>query len=132
LMLHGAMVAEGYPDCEEDLIRRVRSLVGSQTVIAVELDLHCHLTASKISAADIVITYKEYPHVDINERAKELFDLAVAAREQAIHPVMELFDCRMIGLYPTTREPLRSLVDGLMSAEKRNGVLSISFGHSFP
>src|SRR5687767_3301306 len=68
LMLHGAMVADGYEDCEEDLIRRVRQIVGPQAVIGVELDLHCHLSRSKVAAADLVITFKEYPHVDILDR----------------------------------------------------------------
>ncbi len=49
LMLHGAMVAQGYDDCEEDMIRRVRDIVGPDSVIGVELDLHCHLSHSKIA-----------------------------------------------------------------------------------
>jgi microcystin degradation protein MlrC len=131
LMLHGAMVAQGCDDCEEDLIRRVRQIVGPTTVIGVELDLHCHLSESKIAAADLVITFKEYPHVDINDRARELFDLAVQARLGGIRPTMALFDCQMIGLYPTTRAPMRGFVDAMMEAETRKGVLSVSFGHGF-
>lgn len=132
LMLHGAMVAQGYDDCEEDIVRRVRQIVGPSAVIAVELDLHCHLTKEKIAAADVVLTFKEYPHIDINERAAELFELAVATREGKIRPTMALFDCRMIGFYPTSRQPLRGLVDEMIEAERRDGVLSISFGHGFP
>jgi microcystin degradation protein MlrC len=59
LSLHGAMVAQGYDDCEEDIIRRVRDIAGSKCVIGVELDLHCHLSQATISSADIVVTYKE-------------------------------------------------------------------------
>src|SRR6185503_12502572 len=113
LNLHGAMVAHGYDDCEEDIIRRVREIAGPQAVIGVELDLHCHLSESKIAAADIVVTYKEYPHVDINDRAREVFDLALAARSGGIRPAMALFDCQMVGMYPTTREPMRNLVDAM-------------------
>ena len=29
--------------------------------------------------ADIMVTFKEYPHVDINARAEEVFDLAIDA-----------------------------------------------------
>src|SRR5580698_6588421 len=86
LMLHGAMVAQGYDDCEEDIIRCVREIVGPQAVIGVELDLHCHLTESMIGPADVVITYKEYPHDDVNDRARELFDLAVATKMGRIRP----------------------------------------------
>jgi microcystin degradation protein MlrC len=131
LNLHGAMVAQGYDDCEEDLLRCVRSIVGPETVIGVELDLHCHLSDSKIAPADIVVTYKEYPHTDVNDRARELFDLAIAARLGEIHPNMTLVDCQMIGLYPTTRQPLREFVDAMEAAEHRKGVLSVSFGHGF-
>jgi microcystin degradation protein MlrC len=76
-------------------------------------------------------SHKEYPHVDRNDRARELFNLAVEARLGKIRPTMALFDCRMIGIYPTTREPLRSFVNSMMAVEKRAGVLSMSFGHGF-
>lgn len=131
LMLHGALVAQEYDDCEEDIIRRVRDIVGPGAVIGVELDLHCHLSATKIAPADIVVTYKEYPHVDMNDRAAEVFRLAVAAKLGKIRPTTALFDCRMVGMYPTSRQPLRGFIDGLKEAERRPGALSISFGHGF-
>jgi microcystin degradation protein MlrC len=131
LMLHGAMVADGYDDCESDMIRRVRQLVGGGTVIAVELDLHCHLHEAKIADADIVITYKEYPHTDVNERAAELFNLAIATRLGEVRPTMALYDCSMVGCYPTSRQPMRDFVDAMCAAERRPGVLSVSFGHGF-
>lgn len=131
LMLHGAMVADGYDDCEQDMICRVREIVGPTAIIGVELDLHCHLHHAKIAPADIVITYKEYPHVDINDRARELFDLTIDAALGKIRPTMALFDCRMVGSYPTSRQPLRGFVDAMTDAQRREGVLSVSFGHGF-
>lgn len=131
LNLHGAMLAHGYDDCEQDIIRRVRDIVGTDAVIGVELDLHCHLSAEKIALADIVVTFKEYPHTDMHVRGKEVFDLAIAAKCGSIRPVKALFDCRMIGLYPTSSQPLRAFVDAMTLAEQRRGVLSISFGHGF-
>jgi microcystin degradation protein MlrC len=131
LSLHGAMVAQGYDDCEEDIVRRVRAIAGPEAVIGVELDLHCHLSESMIAPADIVVTYKEYPHVDINDRARELFELAIATQLGNVRPTSVLFECQMIGLYPTTRQPLRGFVDTMREAERRKGVLSVSFGHGF-
>ncbi len=131
LNLHGAMVAQGYDDCEEDLIRRVRHIVGPAAVIGVELDLHCHLSESLIEPADIVITYKEYPHVDVNERASELLELTIRTKLGDIRPTMALFDCRMVGMYPTSRQPLRGFVEAMSEVERREGVLSVSFGHGF-
>ena len=57
LPLHGAMVADGYDDCEGDLIYRVRQMVGPDVVIAVELDLHCHLTQFMLDHADLIVIY---------------------------------------------------------------------------
>ena len=73
LALHGAMVAEGYDDCEGDLLGHVRRIVGSKAIVGAELDLHCHLTESMMRHATVLLTYKEYPHVDIAERAEDLF-----------------------------------------------------------
>jgi len=132
LNLHGAMVATGYDDCEEDVIKCVRRIVGSDVIIGVELDLHCNVTAATIRDADIVISYKEYPHTDVIDRAAELFELAVRSKEGAIRPTTAIFDCRMVGMYPTTREPLRGFIDDLLRLEtERKEILSLSFCHGF-
>ncbi len=132
LPLHGAMVADGYDDCEGDMITRVRQIVGPETVIGVELDLHCHLTQQMVDQADLIVIYKEYPHVDVGLRAKELFHLAVDTKVGKIKPTMALFDCHMIGFYYTPYEPMRAFVDAMMAAEGQNGVLSLSLAHCFP
>ncbi len=132
LNMHGAMVAEGYDDCEADLTQRVRALVGTQTVIGVELDLHCHIIQELIDNADVVITYKEYPHTDPPERAEELFTIVADAVEGKTKPVSSLYDCGMIGVYHTTREPVKGFVAKMQALEGKDGVLSISLGHGFP
>jgi microcystin degradation protein MlrC len=38
----------------------------------------------------------------------------------------------MVGFYPTTLEPMASLVAQLKAAEREEGVLSVSFAHGFP
>lgn len=132
LLMHGAMVAEGYDDCEGDLTQRVRELVGPDVPIGVELDLHCHLTQQLITAADAVLTYKEYPHTDPPERAEELFQIIADAVEGKTNPVTSMVDCGMIGVYHTTREPVKGFVAKMQALEGQAGVLSISLGHGFP
>ncbi len=132
LHLHGAMVAEGCDDCEGDLLRRIRDRVGPQTVIGVELDLHCHLTEAMVAAATVVVLYKEYPHVDVAHRALDLFALCDDALAGRTAPVMALQDCRMLGVWRTTTEPSRGLVDRMAAREGRDGILSMSFCHGFP
>lgn len=132
LFLHGAMVAEGYDDCEGDLISRVRAIVGAAVPIGVELDLHCHFTDLMQRSADAIIAYKEYPHVDGKERAAELYRLLVDTAAGRIRPTTGVFDCRMVGLWHTTTEPMASFVARLKSLEGKDGVLSITLGHGFP
>jgi microcystin degradation protein MlrC len=132
LSLHGAMVADGYPDCETDLVNRVRAVIGDSAKIGVLLDLHCDLSPEMLDVADVVITYKEYPHVDISDRALELVELIAAAASDEIDPVMALHDCRMLGMYITRLEPMRSFVERMSEVERRPGVLSVSLAHSFP
>lgn len=132
LPLHGSMVAEGYDDCETDLIQRVREIVGSDVTIGVELDLHCDITQEMVNDATAIMLYKEYPHIDINEIADQLFTLIADAAEGKTKPVMSLYDCRMIGLYLTPFEPMRAYVDDMVLAEKRDGVLGVSLAHCFP
>jgi len=132
LFLHGAMMAQGYDDCEGDMLVRARKIVGPDVTIAVELDLHCHLTQQMIRSATLMNTFKEYPHVDVSARGKELFDMAIDAHMGNTKPTMALFDCKMVGMYPTTAPDMRGFVDTMMETETKKGVLSVSFGHGFP
>jgi microcystin degradation protein MlrC len=132
LFLHGAMVSGGCDDCEADLTRRVREIVGERAAIGVELDPHCHLSQALVDAADAVILMKHYPHDDYFERAAELYDVCLAKARGEVRPTSALFDCRMVGFYPTTREPMASLVARFHEVEREPGVLSVSFAHGFP
>jgi microcystin degradation protein MlrC len=132
LNLHGAMVAHGYDDCEGDLLERVRVLAGEACVIGVELDPHCHLTKKRCALADIIVLFKEYPHTDFAERGAEVVDLVLRTIRREIKPVKSVFDCRLIASFPTTIQPMRSLVDRIMAMEGKDRVLSVSIGHCFP
>ncbi len=132
LGLHGAMVAEGYDDCEGDLLARVRAMVGPGVVIGAELDPHHHLSAAMVAHADLLIAFKEYPHTDALARAVELVDLCEAQAKGRIRPVAAVADCQMISILHTTREPARGFVDRLQALEGQGGILSISVTHGFP
>lgn len=131
LGLHGAMVAHGYDDVEGDIIERVRALVGPGCVIGVELDPHCHLTLRRVQLADIVITYKEYPHTDTVERAEEVLTLVLQKLRGKVKPVSSVYDCRQIASYRTTMPLMRGFVDRIKALEGKDGVLSISVAHGF-
>jgi microcystin degradation protein MlrC len=132
LDLHGAMVADGYPDAEGDLVAKIREITGDEVKIGVEFDLHCHISQQIIDQTTALITYKEYPHTDTLERAVELFNIIVDAVEGKVKPTQALFDAGMIALYYPTQEPIKSYMDKIKGLEGKDGVLSVSFGHGFP
>jgi microcystin degradation protein MlrC len=132
LLLHGAMAAEGYDDCEGDLAAHIREIVGPGVPVGLELDLHCHFTALMRRSADVIVAFKEYPHIDTDERGRELYRMLSDAAARTIKPVTAVFDCKMVGLWHTTREPMRSFVAQMREAEREPGVLSVSLGHGFP
>src|SRR5436190_7360646 len=132
LSMHGAMVAEGYDDCESDLLAHVRKMVGRDVPVGVELDLHCNVGEGTMRGATALVLFKEYPHVDVSERAEDLFTVMEGAIEGRTKPVMAAFDCRMIGVFHTTRQPMRGFVDKLQAMEGKDGVLSLSVAHGFP
>ncbi len=96
------------------------------------LDPHCHLTELMMTKADLLVPFKEYPHVDIPQRAEDLFRLAKETALGQIKPVMRDFDCRMILAMPTPKDPMRSFVDDMSAREGKDGVLSLSIAHGFP
>jgi microcystin degradation protein MlrC len=131
LGMHGAMVAEGYDDCEGDLLTRVREIVGPNTVIGGTLDPHTHLSAAMVENADLLICWKEYPHTDILERAVELVDLCTALAEKRLRLRPSVADTGMIGTLHTTREPARSFTNRVRALEGQDGIVSISVVHGF-
>ena len=132
LNLHGAMVADGYDDCEGDLLARVRQIVGPSVPVGAELDPHCHVTPLMVEQATVLVLYKEFPHTDFAERAEDLFRLVVDAAGRRTRPHMALWDCRMIGSYFTTLQPMKAFVDDVKAREGKDSVLSISPVHGFP
>lgn len=132
LGLHGAMVADGYDDCEGDLLERVRALVGPKVAVGIEIDPHCHMTEKMVKNADAIVIFKEYPHTDFMERGEELIDLLAKTARGEAKPRMSLYDCKMLAFLRTTREPVRGFVDKIQAMEGKDGILSISIVHGFP
>lgn len=132
LTLHGAMIADGYDDCEGDLLGAVRERVGPDVFVGAMLDPHCHLSTPMVRAADAITIMKEYPHIDGKDRLEDLYDIFLAVKAGAARPTCALVDCHMVGVWPTTEQPIRSLVDGISRRESAGQILAIGFAHGFP
>jgi len=131
LQLHGAMIADGYDDCEGDLITHIRAIAPDAKIGGL-LDPHCHLTEAMLTKATALIAFKEYPHIDLPPRAEELFTLIADATEGRTNPVMRDYDCRIIMAMPTPDGAMRAYVDAMSAREGEPGVLSLSLIHGFP
>ncbi|WP_300063751.1 M81 family metallopeptidase [uncultured Roseobacter sp.] len=69
LSLHGAMVIDGAEDGEGTFLARLREVTGRDVPIAITLDPHANVSQEMADLADIIVSYKTYPHVDMRDCA---------------------------------------------------------------
>jgi len=69
LALHGAMVTEFCQDGEGELLARLREVIGPDVPVAITLDLHANVSRKMCDLAQIIVSYKTYPHIDLREAA---------------------------------------------------------------
>jgi len=86
LSLHGSMVPSFCEDGEGELLRRLRAILGDDLPIAVTLDLHAMVTPAMVERAQIFVSYKTYPHIDMRQTALHAGRLLDAAMRGAIRP----------------------------------------------
>jgi len=135
LNLHGAMVAEDFPDAEAEIARRVRDVSGHTIPLAITLDFHANIGQSMVDMATIVTTYDTYPHIDAGERAGEAVTLLKQAVEGTIAPLMSLVKPPLLpvpqAMY-TSSEPFRSVFERAHRAEEAGEALSVTVAGGFP
>jgi microcystin degradation protein MlrC len=86
LGLHGAMVTEDHDDGEGELLRRLRAVVGPELPIAITLDLHANVTAAMCAHAQIIVSYRTYPHVDMRRTGRQAADILQRTMAGEIRP----------------------------------------------
>jgi microcystin degradation protein MlrC len=129
LALHGAMVLEDAPDGEGELLAAVREAIGPNIPLVATLDLHATITPRMVEAADALVGYDTYPHVDLYETGMKGARLVLRAARGEIRPVT-LF-ARAPMLVPaegqgTSHDPMAGLLAEAKQLEARPGVLAVS------
>lgn len=135
LALHGAMVSEPHEDGEGYLLELIRNEIGPHIPIAATLDLHANVTVNMVRQADILISYKTYPHVDMYEVGLETADLLQRTLNGDIRPSTLLGKCEMMDGADHGRTPggpMRHLLPMARAFEMEEGVLSVSVNGGFP
>ena len=70
LALHGAMVLDFCEDGDGEILRRIRACCGNETPIAVTLDPHANVGPEMCLLADILVSFRTYPHIDMRETGR--------------------------------------------------------------
>ena len=134
LDLHGAMVAEGFPDAEGELLRRIRA-VAPELPIAVALDFHANFSAALVGNATAIAGYCTYPHIDVYETGARVARTLMAALRGEVTPVVLWRTLPMLThmLRQTPLEqPMKDIMDRAMAAERDGEVLNASVFGGFP
>ena len=131
LGLQGAMVSQDCLDCEGELVSAVREIVGPSAIIGATFDPHSHLSELRTKNLNLITVFKEFPHTDFVQVAEVLVELTHLASLGKVKPVISTFDCKMIEVLPTSREPMRGFIDKIKLLETQKNILSISVIHGF-
>lgn len=133
LDLHGAMVAEHLDDGEGELLARLRALIGPDVPVAVALDLHANVTPLMVENADLLESYRTYPHVDMTETGARAAQVLAQMVETGARPEKAFLQAPFltaIAWQSTWSEPARRLYQRL--EEIAQGQTAISFNMGFP
>lgn len=90
LVLHGAMAVESFPHGDAEVVRRVREAMGPDVPIVVTHDFHANVAPEIVEHSDVLITYKESPHLDSRERGDQAAEIMAKIVTGQVKPVQAL------------------------------------------
>ena len=136
LNLHGAGVADSYPDADGEILRAVRERFGQDMPIGCVLDLHANVTHEMMEYADLLTGIKEYPHVDEFEAGANMLGLLADMAENHWRPCKRLIQLPWL-IAPaegvTRSGPAHDIQQVLLQYERTEPQLvNATFFHGFP
>lgn len=136
LAIHGAMVVESFPSGDAELTRRVREALGPEMPIVVTHDFHANIAPDIVEHSDVLITYKENPHIDTFERGLQAARIMAGMVAGEIKPAQAVAKPPMLYniVFQHTRVlPLLPIVDESRRLEEDGRILaaSVSGGYQY-
>jgi microcystin degradation protein MlrC len=134
LDLHGAAVADSFPDMEGELLRRVRAIAGD-VPLTISLDPHCNLTRRMVDLVDALVPFRTYPHVDMKDAGSQAMTLLIARIRRgrtwarAFRQVNFLLP---LTTQCTLVEPMKPVLDQRATLAAAPGVAELAFCFGFP
>ncbi len=135
LALHGAMVAESYPDGDGEVLRRLREAFGYDLPIVVTLDQHTNVSEQMVAESTAIVIYKTTPHIDQRQRGLQAAKLMMRILEDGVTPTQALAKPPMllnIKYHVTAVEPMLSIMNAAKALEQDPNVLAASVAVGYP
>lgn len=135
LHLHGAMVTQSHEDPEGDVLQTIRNVVGEQVPIMTTLDLHANITERMVKAANILVGYDTYPHVDGYDRGIEAAQLMLRTLRGELNPTMAIKKPPMIlstQRQKTSYYPMNALLKLAHRMEEDETVANVTISGDYP
>ena len=123
LALHGAMVADSFPDGDAEVQRRLRRALGDELPIVVTHDAHANVAPEEIELSTALVIYKEVPHTDQRERGLHAADILAKILLEGAKPTQAIEKPPMVYnilWHNTNREPMLPLVQEARRLEREN------------
>jgi microcystin degradation protein MlrC len=135
LDLHGAMVVEGLDDGDGHVIEAVREYLGPDRPIVVTQDLHGNHTRARVAAADALVGFDTFPHIDMAERGVEAAEIIARAVRGEIRPRMAIHQMPLFWSTPcqvTAHPPMDEVLQRVHDIEARPGIVCVTIATGFP
>ena len=135
LGLHGAMVLDFCEDGEGELLRRLRDTVGHAVPIGITLDPHANVTRAMCDLANIMVSFKTYPHIDMRSTARHAADILQRTMRGEIRPVTLRVVRPMLEEVNGGRTDIGPMIQRLQRAhayEQQPDVFAVSVNGGFP
>ena len=134
LGLHGAMVTEFCDDGEGEMLKRLRTAIGPDVPIAITLDLHANVSVEMCSLANIIVSYKTYPHIDMREVGFHAANILQRTMTDEIRPRTICVNRPMLEEINGGRTDIGPMIDRFAEArhyESRDDVFAVSINAGF-
>jgi microcystin degradation protein MlrC len=123
LALHGAMVVDGYPQGDEEIVRRVRAAFGTSLPIVVTHDFHGNPSPDLIKLCTALVSYQQNPHLDTKQRGRRAASIIARTLRGEVNPVQVIVKPPMVYniiFQNTYAEPLLPITRASMDLEQSN------------
>ena len=124
------MVADGYPQADEEIVRRVRKAFGAAIPIVVTHDFHGNPSPELVKLTTALLGYQQNPHLDTKLRGRRAGSIMARTLRGEIKPVQAIVKPPMVYniiFQNTYAEPLLPITKASMDLERSNPkVLAVS------